>query len=174
MRKEQLRKEILARRNALSIAEVRANSTSICTRLKPYLKKVNGIYLAYETEVDVTSLCQEKFLTFAIPKTFDDHTIRFYPYDALTVLEKSAYGIWEPRDGKELQNLDVLVIPLVAFDVHCNRLGHGGGFYDRYLQHYQGLRIGVAHECQKVKDIDPQPHDIPLDIILTEKTIYKK
>ena len=70
--------------------------------------------------------------------------------------------------------------PLVAFDVSGNRVGMGGGFYDRtlaYLQHRRYWRkpvlAGLAHEIQKVAQLDTQSWDIPLDYVITEKQIYK-
>ena len=68
------------------------------------------------------------------------------------------------------EEIDIIVCPVVAFDSECNRLGYGGGYYDRYLPRMSPstIRIGVAFACQEVEEIPRDPHDIPLDRIFTE------
>ncbi|MGX8835274.1 5-formyltetrahydrofolate cyclo-ligase [Amedibacillus sp. YH-ame6] len=171
--KTDVRKEMLSVRNALSKEQIQTNSERICQCLLPYLKGNVGLYYAYGSEVNLASLLQNKNVSFALPKTFPDHTIRFYQVDEHTNFSVGSYGIREPKDAREVEALDVLLIPLVAFDEQCNRLGHGAGYYDRYLEHFQGLKIGVAHECQKVENVFEEAHDIPLDMIVSEHKIYK-
>ena len=76
--------------------------------------------------------------------------------------------------------MDLLFLPLVAFDTHGNRMGMGGGFYDRslaFLQQKNGLKkpvlAGLAHEIQKVEQLLTQNWDIPLDFVITEKQLYR-
>ena len=68
------------------------------------------------------------------------------------------------------EKIDIIVCPVVAFDSECNRLGYGGGYYDRYLPRMSpsALKLGVAFACQQVEEIPRDPHDIPLDCIVTE------
>lgn len=98
-------------------------------------------------------------------------------------LRPNRYGIPEPLRRREhiqlARDLDLLLVPLVGFDPDCNRLGMGGGFYDRtlaYLRHRPHWRrprlIGIAHECQRLERLDPRPWDIPLDAVATERRIY--
>ena len=70
---------------------------------------------------------------------------------------------------------------LVGFDARCNRLGMGGGYYDRtlaYLRHRvhwrRPLLVGVAHECQRVERLEANPWDVPLDLVVTERRIYAR
>jgi 5-formyltetrahydrofolate cyclo-ligase len=77
--------------------------------------------------------------------------------------------------------LDLMLVPLVGFDGACNRIGMGGGFYDRTLAYLRRRRhwrrprlIGIAHECQRVDRIDPRPWDIPLDAVVTEQGVYRR
>ena len=66
-----------------------------------------------------------------------------------------------------------MIMPLVGFDTYKNRLGYGGGFYDRYLQRFPNLeRIGLAFECQRCNDIPTEETDQKLDFIITEKGIF--
>ena len=67
---------------------------------------------------------------------------------------------------------DVIVVPIVAFDVNGHRLGHGMGYYDRYLVHTTACKIGVAFDCQQVAQIDARPHDVAMDLILTPSAVY--
>jgi 5-formyltetrahydrofolate cyclo-ligase len=98
-------------------------------------------------------------------------------------MRPNRFGIPEPRHRSEPirlpWHLDLILMPLVGFDPNCNRLGMGGGFYDRtlaYLRHRSYWRrprlIGIAHECQRLARIEPRPWDIPLDGVATERRIY--
>ena len=89
-------------------------------------------------------------------------------------LEKSRFGVWEPIAGKEITEFDVIVVPLVAFDEECHRLGHGQGFYDRYVKDFQGCVIGVGYECQKLEHIVCEEHDQLLDMVISETSVYIK
>jgi 5-formyltetrahydrofolate cyclo-ligase len=110
-------------------------------------------------------------------------TLWFLEYRPGDALEKNRFGIPEPR----LRNrrirlpwaLDLLLLPLVGFDADCNRVGMGGGFYDRtlaYLRHRRYWRrpllVGIAHECQREEAIETNPWDVPLDLVATEERIY--
>lgn len=88
----------------------------------------------------------------------------------------SAMKIREPQGGQLIrpQALDVILVPLVAFDAQCRRLGHGAGYYDRYLAQTDALRIGVGFACQKVDAIHALPHDIAMDLIVTEEEILSR
>jgi 5-formyltetrahydrofolate cyclo-ligase len=68
---------------------------------------------------------------------------------------------------------DVIIIPALAFDRNGYRLGRGKGFFDKYLETYQGVKIGVCSEMQILEDIGQESHDLPVDYIVTEKQIYK-
>ena len=66
---------------------------------------------------------------------------------------------------------EIVLVPLLAFDIQLNRLGYGGGFYDRTLTNQQ-IKIGVAFECMRVECVPTEPHDIRLDYIVTESGVY--
>ncbi len=108
--------------------------------------------------------------------------VRYAPGDTLTA---NRLGIPEPRRGRQGPHqtwaLDLILVPLVGFDAHCNRLGMGGGYYDRTLaflrQRRHWLRprlIGIAHECQRVTRLALRPWDVPLDAVATERRIYRR
>eukprot|EP00487_Bulimina_marginata_P005672 TRINITY_DN23975_c0_g1_i1.p1 TRINITY_DN23975_c0_g1~~TRINITY_DN23975_c0_g1_i1.p1 ORF type:complete len:119 (-),score=11.69 TRINITY_DN23975_c0_g1_i1:63-419(-) len=96
-------------------------------------------------------------------------------------MSTNRYGIFEPKLNCSqicpIEQLDILFTPLVAFDVQGNRLGMGGGFYDRTLAKYyqeqwqKPIVIGLAHECQKVDHVPTEAWDIPLKWIATPELI---
>jgi 5-formyltetrahydrofolate cyclo-ligase len=98
-------------------------------------------------------------------------------------LTRNRFGIPEPalrhRRIALPWALDLILVPLVGFDVQCRRLGMGGGFYDRTLAYLRQRRywrrprlVGLAHECQRVERLDSRPWDVPLDMVVTEERIY--
>jgi len=107
----------------------------------------------------------------------------FAPFDEHSPTCINQYGIIEPACHPKYwvrpQQIDLMLVPLVAFDLHGNRLGMGGGFYDRSLaylkirQHWKKpYLIGLAHELQKIDQLSTNSWDIPLHAIVTESNIY--
>ena len=88
-------------------------------------------------------------------------------------LVPGAYGIPCP-EGPAVppEQIDLIVVPGLAFDRFCHRLGQGGGYYDRYLPTCRGITIGLAFDCQLVDDLPHAAHDAPLDYVATESTLY--
>ena len=95
------------------------------------------------------------------------------------------FGILEPRSRRDhilpARRLDLVIVPLLGFDIACHRLGMGGGYYDRtfaFLNQRRHIRrpllIGLAHELQLVDRLDPQPWDVQLDAVVTAQRIYRR
>jgi 5-formyltetrahydrofolate cyclo-ligase len=112
------------------------------------------------------------------------NSLYFAPYQSDSRLSINRFNIPEPvcrpSQWKSASELDLLLLPLVAFDPSGNRMGMGGGFYDRtlaYLKHRQFWKkptlVGLAHEIQKVSQLEVRSWDIPLDLIMTEKRQYR-
>lgn len=89
-------------------------------------------------------------------------------------LIRGNFGVFEPS-GEPLEgSFDTAAIPAVAFDGECNRLGYGKGFYDRFFASAKsGRRVGLAYDFQIVEKVFAEPHDEPIDIIITEKRIIR-
>jgi 5-formyltetrahydrofolate cyclo-ligase len=121
------------------------------------------------------SLCDGKRCYLPV---VEDKQLQFREYRRGHVLKRNRYGIPEPRETAlcTAHQLDVILLPLVAFDVHCNRLGMGAGFYDRALAAYvsrKPVRVGIAHEFQRVPHVPIDPWDVPLHMIVTDSRIYR-
>ncbi len=117
-------------------------------------------------------------------RPFGDNRLWFAHYAPGTPLVKNRYGIAEPDidHGKRVEAfaLDLVLAPLVGFDLQGNRLGMGGGFYDRsfahLLRHRHWLKprlVGLAYDFQQVKHLPAQPWDVPLTAVATEHRIIE-
>ena len=113
----------------------------------------------------------------------DQNSLRFSPYYHQQKMRTNRYKLPEPDVPDEEmitpESLDLVLAPLVVFDAQGNRIGMGGGFYDRsfaFRKHADQLRpvlIGVAHEIQRIDRLEPQPWDIQLDMVVTDQAIYR-
>ncbi|WP_058307447.1 5-formyltetrahydrofolate cyclo-ligase [Gracilibacillus massiliensis] len=143
--------------------------------------KIIGLTHSKDTEWDTTFLiekawAQDKMVT--IPKSNPyNHTMKFYHYAKGDKLENTWKNISEPiEDPSKLVNKqqhDLIIVPGVVFSKEGYRVGYGGGYYDRYLADYQGQTLSLAADFQMQSSIKMDPHDIPVQIIVTNfGTIY--
>ena len=183
-----LRREIRARRAALSPSHRIAAAQQLATRLfalddAPASGYVAG-YWAVDGEMPLhawqTRLPSD--CVYCLPVLGDDARLRFAPWRAGDPLVSNRFGIPEPDVAPssllEPDALALIVLPLVAFDARCHRIGMGGGWYDRSLA---GIRdrairprlVGVGYELQRVDAITPAPWDVLLDAVCTESNTYR-
>jgi len=101
-------------------------------------------------------------------------------FSEITSLEEVApghYGIPEPRPGflrpVPLEDADLVLVPLVAWDLRGHRLGHGEGYFDRALAGRKVTKVGLALESQRLGRVPASPHDVPLDLIVTERRVVR-
>jgi len=111
-----------------------------------------------------------------LPRIRSDQHLQFSRWHATSVLIKNSYGIPESRRRpRSLYSLDAILLPIVGYDGRGNRLGMGGGYYDRTLAqlpaNQRPLLLGLAHDCQALDEIEPEAWDIALDAIATESGI---
>ena len=94
------------------------------------------------------------------------------PYEE-TRLELGSFHIEEPTgdDVVDVDDIELMVIPAVAFDRKGNRLGRGKGFYDRLLSTSKATKIGVGYEFQLFDDLPSEPHDVAMDMVITQKSL---
>lgn len=97
--------------------------------------------------------------------------LEILPYDE-SRLELGAFHIEEPtgNDTVNPSELELIIVPAVAFDKKGNRLGRGKGFYDRLLQTTKATKIGVGYDFQLLDELPSEPHDVPMDMVITQKT----
>lgn len=100
--------------------------------------------------------------------------LEILPYDQST-LRLGAFQIEEPQgnDTADISQIEMIVVPGVAYDRRGNRVGRGKGYYDRLLASSKALKVGIAYNFQVVDEIDAEPHDVKVDIVITEKGIVK-
>ncbi len=143
-------------------------------------------YLANDGEIDPAHLIEQAWnlgKQVYLPVLSDhENSLLFAPFEKNSPMCRNQFGIDEPdclpEHWLKAEHMDLILLPLVAFDEQGNRMGMGGGFYDRSLEniHQQGKKtqlIGLAHEIQKADQLEVQSWDIPLHAIATEINFYK-
>ena len=133
-------------------------------------------YIAHGGELRV-SLSLDALLdigwSVVLPRCGTDAAMEFCPWSPSEPLQPNRYGIGEPLTSPiPIETITAMLVPGVGFDIHGARIGHGVGYYDRFLARYDGpesrpLLLGVAHDLQLVELPKPEPWDIPMDRILT-------
>ena len=152
-------------------------------RSRDFLAAKNvGLYLPMRDEVDPTEIIERAWRAnkrVFCPVVSANGQMNFHHLGRDTALLRNGFGIWEPVNDKIVppRQLDIVITPLVAFDENRNRIGMGGGYFDRrfaFLRHRKNwLRpklIGVAYACQKVEKIQTNPWDIRLYSVISENS----
>lgn len=160
----------------LSSEEFTTKSNLIICKLKNNPTFINaktiGIYVSFKNEVDTRNLIKEivAVKNVCVPKV-NNNMMDFFQISSFDELKEGYYGILEPISDKKIakEDIDLLIIPMVAYDKYNNRLGYGGGFYDRYLANYSGKTIGLAFSFQKVEMLPTETFDLPIATIINEK-----
>jgi 5-formyltetrahydrofolate cyclo-ligase len=190
----QLRRIIRAQRCSLTSKQQLSNSSAaskILTRSALFRNSKNiAIYLETDGEIAISQLPaliarNKKTAFLPVLRPMQPNRLWFAEYRHGDKLICNKYKIPEPdiRKHKPIppHSLDLVLVPLVAFDYNCNRVGMGGGFYDRTFHYLKNRNvwnkpklIGVAHELQRVKTIQTNRWDIPLDGVITESNFYMR
>lgn len=197
----QIRKSARALRQGISAGEQNRESLRVCKLLcqLPHIQNSQHIslYLANDGELDLAPFIQwcwktGKNIYLPVIHPFSKGHLLFLRYQKNTILQANKYGILEPKlsitELITLDALDIIFTPLVAFDGKGNRLGMGGGFYDRTLENWYVQRlnqallnsksklkfipIGLAHNNQKVSNVPSQSWDVPLPQVITPSQVY--
>lgn len=138
------------------------------------------MYQAIHGEVDLSAVWQSaasQGLSCYFPVIHDDKTVSFFPATPSTSFKNNRFGIAEPPVLNEQallpDQIDILFLPALAFDARGTRLGMGGGYYDRTLAHHRPrLLVGIAYDAERQPFIEADAWDIPMDAVITERTIY--
>ena len=181
MLKSKLRKKILKVRQKFNTKNIQIDFNQIIKILKKekISNKIIGGYYPVNFEVDDLTLLRKfkknKFI-ISLPVIKKNFQMDFYPWSFSEPLKINRYGIPEP-ETKNIVYPDVLLIPLLAFDKNLNRLGYGGGYYDRLIEKLSKkkniIKIGLAFSNQEIKKVPINAYDQKLDYIVTNKNILK-
>lgn len=181
--RQQIRQQIRQRRRALTPEQQTQFALQAADRMMAYtpvlLAQTVAVFLSFDGELDTRPLIDQlwragKRVYLPVLHPFSPGNLLFLHYHPSSDLVVNRLKIREPkldvRDVLPLSRLDVLVTPLVAFDAAGQRLGMGGGFYDRTLQNWRRHRlqpVGYAHDCQQVDALPTEQWDIPLPAVIT-------
>ena len=155
-------------------------SRRITERVMPLFKDAKTVmcYLSAFNEPDtfeIISLLLSQGKRVVVPVT-DTNACTITPsyLTSLDGLRSGSYGIAEPSEyaPADAADIDISVIPGIAFDRSGMRIGFGKGYYDRFLSEFRGLKLGLCYEFQLYDSVPHDRHDIPMDIIITEGNIY--
>lgn len=182
--KKELRRLALARREAMSARARAAASAAICRALAelPELGEAKTVlaYAAAGSECDLSALYEllrGRGVTLAFPLTAQDGSMEAYvPCGPLV---PGRYGIPEPDPERSLplapEQLDAVLVPCVGFDAQGNRVGHGAGYYDRYLRRCPlAAAILTAFEAQRLECVPYEEHDLSFSLLVTEKGVLRR
>lgn len=183
--KTNLRTEMRSRMRSVSAEQRHASSASACARLvglEPFLHaSVVMLYMPLATEIDLTPVavrCFQLGKSVCVPRvdwqrrdmaavevtSFDDH-----------VMDIDEHGLRSPRGGHPLlpSTIDLIVVPGLAFDTSGNRLGRGGGYYDRFLKRLRpaATTVGLAFDWQIVDLVPADDRDVSVDAVVTDRRI---
>lgn len=174
---------ILLDSDYIEACSLKVTENVLSTQYLQQAKKV-ALYNAHENEVDTIYLMRQlsqQGVELYLP-VMSDGSLLFYSYDINEQLSEAQYGIMQPvlqdKQPIDWSELDVMCLPLVAFDTQCFRLGRGGGFYDRALassltqMKNKPWLIGLAYAFQCVNKLPIEPWDVPLDAVSTESHVY--
>ena len=180
--RNQLRQQIRKTRANLTALQQQQAEDSITQQALALIEAQNAqhiaLYVSFDGEISTEKLiktlwAQDKHVYLPVLHPFNSNHLLFLRYLPDTPMLKNKFGIWEPKLNVQnvlpLDELDILFTPLVAFDKQGNRLGMGGGFYDRTLQNWQNssfIPVGLAHQCQQVEQLPTEAWDVPLHRIL--------
>ncbi|MCW8879779.1 MAG: 5-formyltetrahydrofolate cyclo-ligase [Kangiellaceae bacterium] len=192
--KREIRQTVRQLRNQISQQESTQAGNNLCEHLlsmREYPKaKSVACFLSFDGEINtgplISKLHQDnKICLLPYLRPSKPNRLWFMPYEKGDKLIRNRLGISEVckpvNSSHRISTIDLLLMPLVAFDINGNRLGMGGGFYDASLchlldpefKHQRPLCLGIAFERQKLNRLPKEPWDFPLDGVITENKIYR-
>ena len=181
MSKSKLRSKILNLRKKNSNKKLSLNPGRIYRFLKKNkinFKNVGGYYPCNHEidDLDILYFLRNRKVNISLPIIRENNQMDFFEWTNKDPLKINKYGIAEPALGMKIYP-DIIFVPLVAYDDDLNRLGYGGGFYDRYLEKVSKIKkifkIGLGFSYQEIKKIPINKYDKKLDLIITEKKIIQ-
>jgi 5-formyltetrahydrofolate cyclo-ligase len=175
--KAAIRKEMIEKRQALDLSLRLLMEEQIKEHVLMAIggAKSIGIYCSTRGEVDTYGLMEhwfwDKDISIYAPKVSGE-TMDFLKISSFKDLAMGSFGILEPttKEIVDPEDLDVIIMPIVAFDKNKHRIGYGKGYFDRYLKKTSARKIGIAFSFQETDEILVDPFDVDCDIVITEIT----
>ncbi|NDI34707.1 5-formyltetrahydrofolate cyclo-ligase [Chengkuizengella sediminis] len=185
-----MRNKMLQVRSQITLKERTTKSIQICSHITRYVERVLNMqqpinimmYMPFKNEVDITSLmdwCWKSGGTVFLPKVVQNNEMEIHLIKKLNDVEVGKFGILEPKSDTDtchdISQIEVVIVPGIAFNQSGGRLGFGGGYYDRFFSRYDKLgfkepfKIAVGYEIQIVEYVPIEVHDYMMDQVITEK-----
>ena len=183
--KKEIRRVYKEKRTSLSNHEIKEKSLAIAHKALDLFSdqhKIFHIFCTIEKQKEIQTkplitLLLQKSKTVCAPKTVQgSHELKHYQISEKTQFATNGLGIPEPIDGIEISptDIDVVFVPLFAFDKKGNRVGYGGGFYDRFLSKCRKgvVKVGLSLFLPLEEELNSEPHDVPLNLCITPSKVY--
>ena len=172
--KAELRKQVLQEMKTLSQEQKQAMDRALTERFlkHPFYQEAKTIatYLSFPHEFQTQELIEQALKDdkkVLIPKTYPKGRMDFVVYDPQQLV-KTSFGLLEPQGDLEVvepSQIDLILVPGLAFTTEGYRIGYGGGYYDRYLEHFTGHTLSTVYPCQ-IQEFNFENHDIPVQEVL--------
>jgi len=186
MTKTELRKKYKGLRKSLSYDQIEDYSLNIANQLLSLDIWDHSFYHIFLTIAQQKEVATDYILNILAGKdkhtvisksNFEDSSMSHFLLSDDTALKVNSYGIPEPKNGIPIatQMIDVVLVPLLAYDIQGNRIGYGKGFYDRFLRECRTdtLKIGLSFFEPETEVFETDPNDIPLDFCITPYRAYQ-
>lgn len=174
MNKSELRKFFKTKRNTLDVETLSEKIINNLFELDVFVNAKNiCTYISFGNEINTKKILNLKNKNIYVPKITNDKIImvKYTPND----LSPNKYGILEPNNNEIYlpQEQDVIIVPALSCDKNFNRLGYGGGFYDKYLKNTNSVKVSLLPNALLSDNLPNERHDKKIDIIITETNIFK-
>ena len=180
--KNQLKETILKKRNSLLREELIEKSKKIkntLLNLAHYKKsKTAMFFVSFNSEVDTHEMIKKslKNKTVVVPKVANNEIEPSIILDFDNLVSSGKFGILELIEAMKIayKNIDLILVPGIAFDLHGHRVGYGLGYYDKFLKKVpKAVKIGLCFDFQVADKISHEEHDVPVDLIVTEERVVE-
>ena len=180
LEKKQLRRRVREQLSALSQEELRLSDAALFARFLalPQVEAAKTIFAFWGIpgrEPDTSRLIGElvkRGKTVGLPRMLPEHRMEVRRFEADRPLVKASFGISEPGEDCPLldrEDIGLVLVPAVCYDRRGFRLGFGGGYYDRWLEHFSGVTVGLCRGAVLRETVPVEAHDAKVDILLTEE-----
>jgi len=183
MDKKELRERIKQDREKYSQEEIDDWNSSIKKSLEEFVEYQEAetvfFYVSFGREVDTTGLIKDALSSgkYVVVPYYDGKSYSISYLTDFNDLEPGRLGILEPKKDKiheaDLESIDVMIIPGLAFDKQGNRVGYGEGNYDNFMKNTCAMKIALCYNFQLFEDVPHKEHDVPINMIITQDKILR-